>query len=161
MITIGRTGSTLGTIAAAAAILAVGAAGGAVAGGMVSSAQIKNNTIQSVDVHNNSLKGIDIKDGSIGAADLGAGSVKSAKLGKIVVRSTQKSVATGQGAFAQVSCNPGETLIGGGTTTSGVGLDPHWTVIRSSRAAGNSWDAAIWNATGVTGELFVEAYCLQ
>jgi hypothetical protein len=62
--------STLFTVLAAAVLIVVAGGGGAVAGGLVTSAKIKNNTIQSIDVKNNALTGTDIKNSTLGAADV-------------------------------------------------------------------------------------------
>lgn len=166
-----RAGSTFGTVVAAAVVIAVASTGGAVAGGLITSKQIKNNTIKSIDVRNNTLKSIDVRDGSLGAADLAAGSVNSgkvasgaitaSKLGTIVERSESVAIANGAGGFVQVSCLAGETLLSGGATTAGVGIASGWTLIRSAKVGTNTWDAAAWNATGGGGNLIVRAYCLQ
>lgn len=176
----GRAGSTFGTVVAAAVVLSVATTGGAVAGGLITSKQIKNNTIKSIDVRDGNLTGVDVADGSLGTADLAAGAVTngklgagsvdagklaagavtSTKLGTIVTRTNQTDIATGNGGFVQVSCNAGEKLIGGGATTAGVGTSAGWNLIRSS-AITNGWDAAARNATGGTATLIVEAYCLQ
>ncbi len=37
------------------------------AGGLITSADIKNNSVKGIDVKNNSLRGVDIKEGSLGA----------------------------------------------------------------------------------------------
>ena len=71
----GRAGSTFATVVAAAAVLAVATTGGAVAGGLITSKQIKNNTIKSIDVRDGNLTGTDIADGSVKGADIGDGSV--------------------------------------------------------------------------------------
>jgi hypothetical protein len=70
MRTIFKGRSTVLTVLAAAVLIVVAGGGGAVAGGLVTSARIKNNTIQSVDVKNNALTGTDIKNESIGGADV-------------------------------------------------------------------------------------------
>lgn len=156
---IGSAGSTLGTIVAAAVVLTIAATGGAVAGGLVTSARIKNNTIQSIDVRNGSLTGIDVKDGSLGAADLGAGAVKATKLGTITERTNSVLIANNDGASLTVSCLAGERLISGGTSTGGVGISAGWTLIRSGPLT-NSWTATARNATGTSATLIVEALCL-
>ena len=71
----GRKGSTFATVVAAAAVLAITTTGGAVAGGLITSKQIKNNTIKSIDVRNGNLTGTDIADGSLGSADIADNSV--------------------------------------------------------------------------------------
>ena len=62
---IGRAGSTFGTVVAAALVLAVATTGGAVAGGLITSKQIKNNTIKSIDVRNGTLTPADMAPGTI------------------------------------------------------------------------------------------------
>jgi hypothetical protein len=71
----GRAGSTFGTVVAGAVVIAIASTGGAVAGGLITSKQIKNNTIKSVDVRDGNLKGVDVADGSLTGADLADGSV--------------------------------------------------------------------------------------
>jgi hypothetical protein len=73
-----RAGSTFGTLVAAAVVLAVATTGGAVAGGLITSKQIKNNTIKSKDVRDGALKGVDITNGSLSGADLAPGVLSSA-----------------------------------------------------------------------------------
>ena len=177
----GRAGSTFGTVIIAVIILALAGTTGAVAGGLITSKKIKDNTIKSRDVRdgaltgtdvadnsltgsdvaNGSLTGLDLTDGSVGTADIGAAAVKAAKLGTIVERTDSVAIANGAGDFVQVACEAGETLIGGGASSTGVGVDDGWTLIRSSKVGANGWDAAVWNATGSSGTLIVEAYCLQ
>ncbi len=103
----GRKGSTFATVVAAAAVLAVTTTGGAVAGGLITSKQIKNNTIRSIDVHDGTLTGTDIADGSVGGADIADGSVGSADVADNSV--TTNDVANG-------------TLTHGDFTSSPVGL---------------------------------------
>lgn len=168
----GRAGSTFGTVVAAAVVIALAGTGGAVAGGLITSKQIKNNTIKSIDVRDGNLKGVDITDGSLGGADisdgaitngkLATGAVTASKLGTIVERSASVDIAAAGTDFAQVSCLPGETLISGGATTTGVGLAAAWTLLRSSKtSAVNTWDAAAHNGTLSSGTLIVKASCLQ
>jgi hypothetical protein len=59
--------SSVTTVVGAAVVLAVATSGGAVAGGLVTSAKIKNNTIKSIDVRNGTLTGADIAPGTIPA----------------------------------------------------------------------------------------------
>jgi hypothetical protein len=75
---LGRAGSTFGTVVAAAVVLTIATTGGAVAGGLITSKQIKNDTIKSVDVKDGSLTGTDVADGSLGGTDLADGSVSGA-----------------------------------------------------------------------------------
>jgi hypothetical protein len=60
-------------IGAVALVLALTAGTGAVAGSLVTSAKIKDNTVQSRDVRNNSIRGVDIQDKSLTAKDIAGG----------------------------------------------------------------------------------------
>lgn len=73
--------STVLTVVAATVALVVFGGGTAVAGGLITSAKIKNNTIQSIDVKNNNLTGADIKDSSLTGADIANGSLNRADTG--------------------------------------------------------------------------------
>jgi len=73
-----RTGRTFTTVVAAAAVLTLFGTGTAVAGGLITSAKIKNNTVKSIDVRDNTLKGLDVLDGGLTGADLLDGSVSGA-----------------------------------------------------------------------------------
>lgn len=65
-----KSGTSFATVVAGATVLAVFGGGTAVAGSMITSAQIKNNTVKSIDVRNGNLKGVDIKDGALTGADV-------------------------------------------------------------------------------------------
>jgi hypothetical protein len=166
----GRAGSTFATIMIAAIVLALVGTTGAVAGGLITSKRIKDNTIKSRDVRdgnltgtdiaNGSLSGADVADGSIGAADLGAGAVGASKLGTIVERESEVVVNDGAGNATTASCLAGERVLSGGTNTIGVGTVAGWAVIRSG-PSGNGWSAAVRNETGNPHTLVVEVLCLQ
>lgn len=72
------TKSRITTVAAGAALLAVFGGGSAVAGSLVTSAQIKDNTIRSVDVLNGTVRSLDIRDNSVGTVDVRDGSLTGA-----------------------------------------------------------------------------------
>lgn len=58
------------TVLAAAGLLTLGTAGGAVAGGLVTSSQIQNQTIKSVDIAPGAVAGSEIRDRSIRYRDM-------------------------------------------------------------------------------------------
>jgi hypothetical protein len=136
----GRAGSTLGTVIAGALVISVVGAGGAVAGGLITSKQIKNNTIKSIDVRNGSLTGTDVADGSLTGADIGDGSVGNADIadgaiGKAKIAAAAQgytsivtksvvvaSVANGSASTRGVDCGAGNVAIGGGGYTEPSGL---------------------------------------
>jgi hypothetical protein len=70
-----RAGKTFTTVVAGATVLAVFGTGTAVAGGLITSAKIKNNTIKSIDVRNNNLRGLDMLDGTLTGTDVANGSL--------------------------------------------------------------------------------------
>jgi hypothetical protein len=73
-----RAGKSFTTVVAAAAVLTVFGTGTAVAGGLITSAKIKNNTVKSIDVRDNNLKGVDVNDGSLTGVDVADGSLNGA-----------------------------------------------------------------------------------
>jgi len=73
-----RAGKSFTTVVAAAAVLTVFGTGTAVAGGLITSAKIKNNTVKSIDVRDNNLKGVDVLDGSLAGTDVADGSLGGA-----------------------------------------------------------------------------------
>ena len=73
-----RTARTFATVVAGATVIALFGTGTAVAGGLITSAKIKNNTVKSIDVRDNNLKGVDVLDGGLTGADLADGSVTGA-----------------------------------------------------------------------------------
>jgi hypothetical protein len=75
-----RAGKTFSTVVAGAVVIALFGTGTAVAGGLITSAKIKNNTVKSIDVRDGNLKGVDVADGSLGGADLADGSLNGADL---------------------------------------------------------------------------------
>jgi len=60
----------VGTVVAAAVVLAVGASGGAVASNLITGDDITNGTIESRDIANKTIKSRDISDGTIKLRDL-------------------------------------------------------------------------------------------
>ena len=102
-----RTGKTFTTVVAAAAVVSVFASGAAVAGGLVTSHDIKNNTIKSKDVHDNGLKGKDVRDGSLTGDDIADYSLSNQDVGVL---------------FAQVNANATVANSSGGVTAHSTGL---------------------------------------
>lgn len=90
----GRAGSTFGTVVAAALVIAVASTGGAVAGGLITSKQIKNNTIKSIDVHNGTLTAADMAPGTIPAPYAGSSAYSTYHDAGISVGSTPTTVLT-------------------------------------------------------------------
>jgi hypothetical protein len=112
----GRAGSTFGTVIAAVAVIAVATTGGAVAGGLVTSAKIKNNTIKSIDVKDNNLKSVDVADGSLLPQDMASDTQRRFTTinGYAVVTVDSAATADGADTFARATCPSGTMVVGGG-----------------------------------------------
>ena len=87
------------------------------------------------------------------------GSVKAGSLGTIEQRQVTESIADGTGESATATCEAGEVMLSGGTSTAGVGTDAGWTTIRSGPDP-SGWTAAAFNDTGAAASLIVEVVCL-
>jgi hypothetical protein len=116
-------------------------------------------------VSDGAISAAKLGDGAVTAAKLGGGAVVAGKLGTITVRTATVSIPSPGNDQQTASCNAGERLIGGGSDTLGVGLDPGWTVKRSGPVGGTTnptgWSAAAQNATTDNpATLVVEAICL-
>jgi hypothetical protein len=107
----GRAGSTFGTVIIAVIVLALAGTTGAVAGGLITSAKIKNNTIKSIDVRNNNLRGVDIRDGSLTSADLAAGTVPAVpKVRWALVNNTHTAILAQSGGISIANTGTGVYL---------------------------------------------------
>jgi hypothetical protein len=87
------------------------------------------------------------------------GTVQADSFGTLTLRTTSETIPTNTAEAASVSCNAGEQMISGGTSTNGVGLVDNWTLIRSG-PSGNGWSAAARNDTGSSGDLIAQVVCL-
>jgi hypothetical protein len=111
-----RTTKNFSTVVAAATVLAVFGTGTAVAGGLITSAKIKNNTVKSIDVRNNSLKSVDVTDGSLTGADLANSSVTGADIANGSLTNQDVGVL-----FAQVNSNATVANSSGNVTATSLG----------------------------------------
>lgn len=73
-----NTKNRFATVVAAAAVLTVFGGGTAVAGGLITSAKIKNDTIRSIDLKTGSVRSVDILDNTVGSGDILDSSVGTA-----------------------------------------------------------------------------------
>lgn len=118
--------STFTTVVAASAVLTVFGTGTAVAGGLITSAKIKNNTIQSIDVRNNNLTGADIQDASLSGADIHDASLTGADVANGSLSGTD--IADGSLSnqdvgvlFAQIDAGGGVSNSSGGVSATHLG----------------------------------------
>jgi len=75
-----KSAKTFTTVVAGATVLAVFGTGTAVAGGLITSAKIKNNTVKSIDVRNNTLKSVDVRDGALTGVDVAGSSLNGSDI---------------------------------------------------------------------------------
>ncbi len=104
----GRAGSTFATVIAAVVVLAIASTSGAVAGGLITSKQIKNNTIKSKDVKNGTLKPKDLSSDTQRRF--------TSINGYAVVTVDSSSAVDGSGALARAVCPTGTMVVGGGAS---------------------------------------------
>lgn len=110
-----RTGKTFATVIAGATVLAVFGTGTAIAGSMITSADIKNNTIKSKDVRDNNLQGIDVRDGSLSGADVANSSLTGANLQDFSLTNQDLGVL-----FAQINSDGSVANSSGGVTATAI-----------------------------------------
>lgn len=116
MMKLNTAGKTFGTVVAGATVLAVFGTGTAIAGSMITSADIKNNTIKSKDVRNNNLKGIDVRDGSLTGADVANSSLTGADVQDFSLTNQDVGVL-----FAQVNSDATVAHSSGAVTATSLG----------------------------------------
>ena len=129
MLKFGRAGSTFATVIIAAIVIAIVGASGAVAGGLITSKKIKDNTIKSRDVRTNTLTSSDVADGGLTGADIANGSVGAADLGAGVVPkvrwalvSSDQSTILAQSGGISIAGHSGGVYLNMGATVAGSAL---------------------------------------
>ncbi len=143
--------SSVATIALATGLVVASGATGAVAGGMITGKQIKNNTVTTKDIKNNNLTGADIADGSVDTADL-SGAVR-AGLGDLTISGSVNKVGVvtlrrapaGVSVTAQV--NVGNNLGNTCLTVAGANVTPANAVIIATPDYGNDDTTTLGTST--------------
>jgi hypothetical protein len=87
--------SRIAAVSIGAAVVVTLGGTGAVAAGLITSAQIKNGTVQGVDMAPSSVGSSKIADGSVGAQDLSANSVGSSELNGALLHQIQSAGLVG------------------------------------------------------------------
>jgi hypothetical protein len=141
------------------AALVASAAGGAVAGGMITGAQIKNGTITSKDVKDRTITTKDVKDGTLAVKDLAATTRASLRyeLEYVVAESTQP-VAPAATTTTNATCPDGTVVIGGDV----VFEDPaNGTLLDSGPMPGDDigWFVDVQNTSGQPQLVTAQAHC--
>jgi hypothetical protein len=93
--------------------------------------------------------------GAVTEGKLADDAVGASKLGNINTRTASTSVIGGTFGDAIANCQAGERVISGGS--KGPGTFP---LVSESHKQGEGWQARVYNNTGTTATLTVEAYCL-
>ncbi|GAA5117548.1 hypothetical protein GCM10023339_28560 [Alloalcanivorax gelatiniphagus] len=166
-----------------AAVVAVSASTGAVAGALITGADIKNGSVVSADIKNKSVTGKDVKDGALSKADLSAatlaeltsGSGQAGPMGLagpigpkgdngpagpagvsgLQYVTNTKDIGVGTGSNVQVACPAGKKILGvSGDWTASV--LPTATSISATLLTGSAYG---FNDTDATKTLRVTATC--
>jgi hypothetical protein len=153
-----RTAKTFSTVVAGATVLALFGTGTAVAGGMITSAKIKNNTVKSIDVRDNTLKSVDVRDGALTGADVAANALNGSDIADASLTNQDVSVF-----YASVLANGTLDRSSGGVTISKSGAGSYKVDFNRSvrdcaftATVGNQWDA-----THTEGEADISAQLLD
>jgi hypothetical protein len=143
-----RTRGVARSVLVAAALIAVAAGGTAVAGSLIDSGDVKNNSLKGIDVKNKSLTKKDFRGSVRGPAGAqgptgargttGPTGPSGAPAGAVVARSVTFDAASAQDTLV-AQCNPGEIATGGGGG---------WTNNNEDVAMENSKP---WNGTQAAG----------
>ncbi|MCP9487417.1 MAG: collagen-like protein [Gaiellaceae bacterium MAG52_C11] len=163
--------------------------GTAVAGALITGAQIKNNTVSTLDLANNSARSIDVKDNSLTSVDIHNGALKAIDFapGQLTAGAVGPAGPAGpqgpsgaQGAQGtsgleivsavsatssdvnrqvEISCPAGKKLVGGGAHIWDAATDV--ALDESYPANPTTWRATAWevNATGASWHLQAYAIC--
>jgi hypothetical protein len=129
-------------------------------------------TVEQDDLQDNSVGQREIRTNAIRRAEINNGAVQDAELGDIVVRSDTNSLNDGSSGRAEVECNAGERMIGGGGMTQQSGSDAIFHGSHPSIGGGlapvngntfDAWNAKATNAIGglATVDVVAWAICLQ
>ena len=124
----------------------------------IKSGRLQDNGIRTTDIRQGHVRGPDIRAGEVRNSDIRDGHVRAAELGTIVERSETVGLKNGETGGANVQCNAGEQVTGGGAAWASPERDAY---LNQSQRVENGWTATGQNETGPgTKELTVTALCL-
>jgi len=170
----------------AALALLLSLTGTAVAAGLITSAQIQNNTVSNLDVKNNDLRSADVRNNTLASIDVLNGSLKAIDFapgqlpagpagpagaqgpagpqglpGVAAIEIVSAASASSSGATRQidVSCPAGKQVVGGGAHVWNAGGDV--ALDESYPSGATTWRATAYevNATGAAWHLVSYAIC--
>lgn len=150
MTTVGRSTPALLLLAGA---LVVGASGGAVAGAMVTGAQIKDGTVT----------GADVKNFSIGSKDITPGAkqtfLQASPVSGYEVVKDQVSVPGSAPGLLQVSCPEGKVVVGAGSYWAQTSVAPQ--TYPNDGSPSRTFVAAGVNPSADANLLVLTVYCVE
>ncbi|MGE5408003.1 MAG: hypothetical protein ACM3NV_05270 [Syntrophothermus sp.] len=126
----------------------------------VTTAKIKAGAINGSRLADSAVTSAKLADGAVTGAKLSAGAVVASKLGPIVTRTATGDIPKNELGTLSVSCQSGETLLGGGADWLRKGPDLLLQIAESSMSAPNTWRATGNNLSAATVNFRVYAYCL-
>jgi hypothetical protein len=148
-----------------ATVVAVSASTGAVAGAVITGADIKNGSVTSADVKNKSLTGKDVKNRALTAADLSAATIAQLKggsgpAGPAGISGLQrventKAISAGAAGNVVVACPEGTKMLGIAADWT-ASVEPTSTWINPSLNSGTAYGM---NNAGSTKTLRASATC--
>ncbi|HWU23617.1 MAG TPA: hypothetical protein VN088_18915 [Nocardioides sp.] len=138
-----------------AALIVLASTTGAIAGSLITGAQIKDGTITSADIHNGTVTSADIHDGTIGTVDISAAAraaLRGPGASKLVVATHEEAVGTnGIDIEQSAHCPAGHPYaVSGGADSDSAGVDGV-TIAGSSPSGGSTtspptgWKASLTN----------------
>jgi hypothetical protein len=145
-------------VACGAVVLALGGTAAALPG---------TRTVQDNDLKTNSVTARAIRADAVREAEIQAGAVQDTELGTIVSRKDTTSIPDGGSGRADVQCDPGEKMIGGGGNVQQSSPDAIYHGDNPTNPVNgttfNTWEAHASNAAGNLANVDVNvwAICLQ
>jgi hypothetical protein len=124
-------------------------------------------TVQDNDLKTNSVTARAIRADAVREAEIQAGAVQDTELGTIVSRKDTTAIPDGGSGRADVQCDAGERMIGGGGNTQQSSPDAIYHGDNPTNPVNgttfNTWEAHASNAAGnlATVDVNVWAICLQ
>ena len=124
-------------------------------------------TVQDNDLKNNSVTARAIRTDAVREAEIQAGAVQDTELGTIVSRKDTTSIPDGGSGRADVQCDPGERMIGGGGNVQQSAPDAIYHGDNPTNPVNgttfSTWEAHATNEAGNLANVDVNvwAICLQ
>jgi hypothetical protein len=174
-------------IALIALFVSLGGVSYGLARGSVGTRAIKNNSVRSKDLRNNNARSKDIRNGTLRGKDVFADTLGGREINEstlnintptvgggglknVLVRSSTVPLPANTSASAEVSCNTGEKMLGGGGSVGKFANTIHWLSSRPTTATGGGlptngstltrWRTSALNGAGAT-TITAWASCLQ